>query len=532
VPTIDPTIFTPYSSVNPLTNDFPNWVSIEDSERLAAYLKYDQIYWSFPRAFRLSNRGTNNQPIIIPSPRMIVDTTSHYLLKGLQVSTGSTDDSSPLNTALKAFLKREKFYSLFHNNKHAGVCRGDYIFHMMADPRKPEGKRVSLLTVNPGCYFRIEDEFGELIGVRIAEQYVDPEDPLSAKKMMRVQQYTYVGDPNNRRVTTEEAIYEQEGWWKGQAESTVIRSIRPVTELPESIRTIPVYHFKNIDWQDECYGASEIRGFEFLAGAIDQSISDEDIALALDGLGVYNTDAPPPTDKNGNEVDWEVAPGIVLETPPGTTMKRVDGVGSVKPSQDHLAFMLDQMYETSATFRTGQIDALTAESGIALALKFLPTLAKLEERDDTGIDLLTNMFFDWKLFYNEFEDTKFSDDEDEIKVEIGQKLPQDRVAILNELNNMMDRGIISRKYYRVEMKKLGYEIPENMNEEVLAEERELTEARQFAIGPDGGSQPGVAPGDKDSTVPKPSQSNNTKKTNESDGTEATQKPSQQTTPKK
>src|SRR5688572_844690 len=82
-----PGVLTPYSSVSPLFQDDIANVPELDRERLAAYDTYERIYWSVPQTFRLSMRGTNDQPIYLPSARTIVDETNHYLLKGLVISS-------------------------------------------------------------------------------------------------------------------------------------------------------------------------------------------------------------------------------------------------------------------------------------------------------------------------------------------------------------------------------------------------------------------------------------------------------------
>lgn len=514
----DPTVFTPYSTVQPLWADLPQWVPEHDQERLAAYETYDKIYWSYPRVFRLSMRGTNDQPIYVPSARTIVDSTAHYLLKGLRISAGKSGSEGSLNDALAKFLKRERFLSRFHQNKVAGVTRGDWIFHMTANPALPEGRRLSLTTVDPASYFPIWDEEDpeKRIGADLVEQWINPQDNKVYVKRLR---YTYQDTLASRRVLREEVILEMEGWWKGKA-ATVHQQIRPPLLLPEGITDLPVYHFKNLEWQGDDFGASELRGFERIMGAVNQSISDEELALALDGLGVYATDAPAPTNDHGEDIDWEVFPGSVLEIPSGTSLKRVEGVGSVKPMQDHVGFLLDQLFEASGTFRAGQISVQEAESGIALAIRFMPTLAKLEHREHEALDRLENLFFEWKRWHNAFEGSSFGDEE-EIQIEIGEKLPANRTAILNELNNMLDRGVISRKFYRSEALKLGYDIPATMEEEILEEERKRAE---IAAAYSQTAQDDPEQDDSEGRGP-----NNRRRPNESSGTEATQSLEEQAT---
>ena len=201
-----------------------------------------------------------------------------------------------------------------------------------------------------------------------------------------------------------------------------------------------------------------------------------------------------------------LAPAEVLETPTGTYFKKVDGVTTVTPMQDHLEFLINSLHEGSSTFRTNAVDVQLAESGVALAIKFSPTLAKLETRDLNGMAKLKQLWHDWKFWWRAYEGEDFT--EQEISVILGDKLPTDRVAVLNELNNMLDRMVIDRQYYREQIKlKLGWDIPKDMAERVKKEQKELTIARQFESPVNGDPK-------------NPSTANNSGRPNESSGTEA------------
>lgn len=494
----DPTVFTPYSTVKPLFLEEPLYVPELERERIGSYDVYDKLYWSAPHAYKLTMRGTNDQPVYIPNARTVVNETAHYLLKGLSIAPTDGNMESELGVALTAFLKRERFIAKFHTAKWSGVARGDWVLHLTADPEKSEGTRLSINSVDPAQYFPIydEDDIDRVIGVDLVETFVDVDNKTRIRRL----RYTYVLVGATRKVQREEVILELEGWWDGKAAKVKQRILKPEL-LPDPINTIPVYHFKNIDWQGQPFGSSELRGFESLMGSINQTISDEELGLALEGLGVYATDAPGPTDEDGDDEEWTIAPGRVLEVPTGAKFARVEGIGSVTPMQDHLKFLTDSLYEGSATFRTSAVDVQLAESGVALAIKFSPTLAKLEQRDLEGVSILEQLFFDWKFFHAAYEGQNFV--EMELAVTLGEKLPTNRKDKLNELNNMLDRMVITREFYRTEMAKLGYVFPENMGAAVVKEQEELTKARMFE-SPENGDGP-----------------NNEGRPNESAGTEAT-----------
>lgn len=510
----DPGVMTPYSTVAPLFVDEPLHIPEEDRERLAAYDTYEKIYWSFPRAFKLTMRGTNELPIYVPNPRIIVNETAHYLMKGLTIapedSSGSNDAS--LDAELTRFLKRERFYSKFHEAKFSGVTRGDWVLHLTADPDKAAGRRLSVNSVDPASYFPIydPDDLDRIIGVNLIE-FVEGEDKRTRVKKLSYW-YEKEGLPGNytRRVWRQELVVELEGWWKGDAAVKIFKKVLPPEPLPPDITAIPVYHFKNISWQGDPFGASELRGFETLMSSINQTVSDQELALALQGLGVYATDAPHPIDEHGNPTDWVISPASVVELGGNYKFDHVKGISTVNPTLDHVKYLTEALFEGSATFRTSAVDVQLAESGVALAIKFLPTLAKLEQRDWNGTDVLQNLFFDWKFWHKAYEGGDFTDEE--ISVKLGPKLPENRKEVLNELNNMIDRMIIDRKFYRDQLTKLGgYDFPEDMEERVRREQEELLKLKAPVT---------------DVTV-EDSASNNLRRPNESAGTEAEQDAEQQ-----
>lgn len=504
-------VYTPYSTVKPLFGqDLAMWAPELDRDRISAYQKYEEIYWSHTDAFKLEQRGDDDKPIYIPNPKKIVDTTSHFFMKGLTIGT---EKEGKLQVALDKLFKRELFYPRFHTAKHSGVTRGDFLFHLSADPNKPEGTRIRLNSLDPASYFPEydDDDIDRVLAVNLAEQIIDPENPTLTQ--MRVLRYEYVLVDNRRRVTSQEVVYEVLDWWKGKSRKKVLE-LRPLKLLPARITTIPVYHFKNQDWQGQPFGSSEIRGYERLQAGINQSVSDEELALALEGLGVYATDSGPPVDSEGNDIDWEIAPGRVMELGQGGSFRRVEGVNSVKPFQDHLEFLVNSLYETSATFRSGEIDAQVAESGIALAIKFLPTLAKIEERDTAGVGVLEQLFFDWKAWHFEYENEQLGDEE--IKVTLGEKLPQNKSDLLNVYNNMIDRKTIPKSFYREKVGELyGITFPDNIDTLLEKEAQAAFEDAQkrAELG-------GPTPNGTDAN-----QSNNRNRPNESGGTEANNKAS-------
>lgn len=520
------TDFTQWSTLASVGPIKPMWVAPEDQQRIGAYLKYDQIYWNDPTQYALRVLE-GEEPVYVPNARVVVDTTAHYIMKGLELRC--TDPTT--TTALKAFLDRETFYSKFHTAKHRGVAIGDYVFHLTADPNKAEGSRISINSVDPAGVFPIwdEDEPTRLVGCHLAYEYYLPDEPSKT----RIRKLTYRREQATEdgpvRISREEGIYELDPKWYGK-EPKLVKQILPLGYLDERITVIPVYWFKNKAWDGDDFGSSEIRGFEALLKQVSQSSTDVNAALALEGLGVYATDGGRPVDDTGNESVWEVAPGKVMEVPTGSYFRRVEGVGSITPAVDNINYLESKLREGTSLsdVALGRVDVQTAESGIALAIKFMPTLAKVEDRDRHAVDRLRQMFHDWKTWHQVFE---FKVLNGEIEPVIGDKLPIDRTAKVNELNNMLDRKIISIQYYRDEMIKLGYTFPDDMDAQIAEEAKRAAEAAAAAAPPElqpnavaaaTGAKPPPANGGMAEKVAAGNRSNNRNRPNESGGTESGQ----------
>jgi glycerol-3-phosphate cytidylyltransferase-like family protein len=510
--------FTPYSTIRTISStQGPIWYPEEERARVAAYLKYDEMYWNDDSQFALRVLEGEN-PIYIPNARTIVDTTSHYLLKGLQIKSEDPEKFSATTSALDVLLKREMFYSRFHTAKHAGVARGDFVFHMTADPTKPAGSRLSLNSVDPSDVIPVydEDDITKLIRVHLIQCWVNPKDNQQYLKKLT---YEYVKVGNQRRVQREEGIYELNDSWYGQKPELKTTTL-PKALLPSSITTIPIYWFQNMAWEGQPYGSSELRGFEGLMRGISQASSDQSAALSLEGLGVYATDGGRPVDEQGNEVDWEVAPGKVMEVPTGSYFRRVEGLSSLKPSMDHINYIESKFREAGglSDVALGRVDVQTAQSGIALAIKFMPTLAKIAERDQAGRDRLQQLFFDWKLWHSIYENQVLDGD---ILATIGDKLPDDRTTTLNELNNMLDRKVISIQYYRTKMIELGWVFPDDIQSQI-DKEQQVAIDRQRQVALISANSQGSNGSDSGGNGKPPNQSNNQGRPNESAGTEAGQ----------
>lgn len=509
--------YSQWSTLTEFPGDEPDaWVPPDDRSRVRAYTKYDQMYWNDARQYALRVLD-GEEPIYVPNARTIIDTTSHYLLKDVSVLAQDPLKHATLNEALENFLKREVFYSRFQIAKHTGVAHGDFAFHLVADPRKPIGSRISLVSINAGEVFPEWDEDSpeKMIGCSIVRGFRETDD-FSGAIVQRIKKLTYrlVEAGGVKRVFRHLAVYNLENpWWSKKANESKIRDIIPPGLLPDVVTAIPVYWFKNTPWSTNEYGSSDLRGVESILQSISQGTTDTQAALALEGLGVYATDGGRPIGDDGEEIDWRIAPGGVMEVPIGSKFWRVQGVGSITPMKDQLERLEDKLHESSGitAVALGNAAVNVAASGIALAIQFTPTLARIEERDLSGIAKLTQLFYDWKAWHGYFEAELLDGD---IIVQLGAKLPINRLEFLNELNNMIDRNVISTAYYRQKMKELGYEFPADIEADI---EKDIERAAKA-----------VPPSQVDNShrvdAQQGNNSNNADKPNESSGTEAVQPP--------
>lgn len=482
-----PGTFTPYSTLRPFFPAAkPTWIPSElDQERILSYQLYEQMYWNVPETFKLVSRGTEDKPIYVPSGKIIVETTNRYTAPGFTVNmlplpgnqvTGGGDQLVLANAFLDAFMTRERFKSKFKGNKRYGLIRGDWMWHVVADPLKPQGSRISVHALDPASYFPIwhPEDLDRILGAHIVDQFI-PEgetEPRIRRTTYRKSDADLKSAPGGP-ITYEVADFELDDW--DGPESVPVQIIVPPTTMP--ITTIPIYHVKNFEEPANPFGSSEMRGLERIIAAINQGISDEELTLAMNGLGLYATDAPAPTDDEGTEQDWILGPARVLEHPPGSKFIRIDGVTSVTPYQDHMNFLAKMMDQASGTpdIAKGNVDVQIAESGIALYIQLSPLLAKTQEKDDAILEVHSQMFYDLTTqWFPAYEKVSF--DGMQAVPMIGDKVPVDRAKKFAELNDMLDRKVISRIYYRAEAAKLGYVFPDGIGDEVTEEERSLTEA--------------------------------------------------------
>lgn len=478
--------FTPYTTGESLFGQKPSWVADPlDQKRLLSYLLYEKIYWNVQGVFTLTARGTEDKPIYVPAGRTIIDTSNRYTGAAYSVSVAAlnggedTNDVLAARLALSDLMARERFRSKFRGAKRYCQIQGDWVWHLTADPDKPVGSRLSLNVIDPSHYFPVYDP--ETVDRVIAVFLAEPVD-VDGKSMVRRVCYrkTQAIGTTPASVTFEQGLFEPDAWQSLDAQPLEI--IQTQETFPPEITSIPVYHIKNFEEPGNPFGSSEIRGMERLIAGLDQTISDEDLTLALNGLGMYATDAGPPVDPETHRpTSWQLGPGRVVHHPPGTTWDRVAGVGSVDPFGDHYDRIWQAMKQATGSpdVAIGSVDVAIAQSGIALALQLSPIIAKSSEKNDLIAETHDQMWFDIiNMWYPAYEETTFN--EVSVKSVFGDSVPIDRDTRFKELNDMLASGVIDDIYYRQEATKLGYTFPEDMAVRAKAWRDEQNATDQFA----------------------------------------------------
>jgi len=479
---------TPYSTIRPFMGPLETWLGADDAVRLQAYSLYESIYDNVADAFKLVRLGENSHPVYLPSAKTLIEAKNRFLAKGwtyaLDPSYGSDADRDTLGAFMKNLFRREQVWSKFSTQKRYGLIRGDAVWHLVADEEKAPGKRISIEEVDPGSYFPIIDDFsGKLLGVHLVDQVLNDDGATIIKRQ------TY------RKTETGTISYEL-SWWKvgawddrygGELKRADRKDIpegddneEVAYELDPRITALPVYHVKNSRVPGAPFGKSELAGYETIISGVNQTISDEDLTLALEGLGLYFTNSGPPVDEDGNETNWRLGPGWVVEGDEGSDFKRVNGVSSVEPNQTHMDRLLNSMHQAAGVpdIAIGKVDTTVAESGVALAFHMGPLLAGNEEKEQEILSVTDHMLYDiTTMWLPTFEGL----DSPARPVSIvDDPLPVNRKAVIDEVIALLscDPPLISAEYARTYLaEKLGFDFPDKMADGVIEEAQALALAR-------------------------------------------------------
>lgn len=505
-----------YASAKKFFGNAPNYVvSNDDKDRLRAYDLYEDIYWGSPDTFKLVERGDNEIPIYLPSAKKIIEATNRFLAVDFDFLVQEGSDA--VKQYWENLFKRERVRTKFATQRRYGLIRGDALWHITANPNKPAGSRLSVHELDPRYYFPITDIYDDtnILGCHIIQPIQDPRTPDDATKIvMRRQTYrkasavklpgggytvsenvpasTAPAPADDRKspedfgetrepITSELAAFEIDKWDDRFLKPGDLKQIAWAGTIPErpleNIFVIPVYHVPNGRMPGSVFGCSQIRGIETVISAANQAISDEDLTLAMQGLGVYWTSAGPPLDTQGNETAWNIGPGEVAEVPAGEQFGRVSGVSSVAPFLEHINFILGeaQLGAGVPDIAMGKVDVTVAESGISLRLQLAPILSANSEKEQEMISTYDQMFYDiCTMWLPEYEDLAEAADAVVVAV-FGDPLPVNRTAKLQEIIDMVTSTppLMTIRQAVIELGKLGFDF-------TPADVTELTEAAKSA----------------------------------------------------
>jgi len=332
----------------------------DDKARITAYELWMDMYRNRPEFFKIVCRDDEDEEdvveIYVPGARKLIEATNRFLCVDfdavVQEDVGVVSDHQLAQDWLDKTFKRERFHARFAQQKRSCMIKGDAIWHVVAEPWKRPGERISLVELPPEHYFPIEDpSTGRIMGCHIVDIISNPRNTNETRKaipdeLARRQTYRRVIDANghpNGQITSELTLWEI-GCWDDRTDDTadklkMVDVVTPQFVLPQAISQIPVYHIRNNPPQLSTFGVSEIAGVELLIKSINQSLSDEDLTLITQGLGVYWTDAAPPVDAYGNQVPWDIGPSKVVQVGAEGHFGKVSGTSSVAPYQEHMKYM-------------------------------------------------------------------------------------------------------------------------------------------------------------------------------------------------
>lgn len=479
------TTITPYSSATVFsTKAIPSWLDSYNGQRLTAYDLYDDLYHNTPGQFKILLRGTDDKPIVMPTAKRICNTIARYVGKGwgLKIVAGSDpitgEASTPeqLQLALAwfgALFDREGVVGTFKDGKKEFSRRGDWVWYILADPLKPAGQRISVRTIDPRTYFPLTElvDVDRLSGAMIVEEILDTDNKTTVIKRQRWLKANNPEHPNYGQEPPPEgfdifydAMILAVAGWDDPTKRQVKRQIAPAGLLP-GIKVVPLYHIKNNADTSDPFGRSDLNGLENVLAGINQSISDEDLALAMSGLGMWWTNAGAPVGDDGKPTNWIIGPQRVQELPTGATFGRLDGINSVKPSQDHIKYLEDNAFGVHGINDLALGKTQTSPpSGIALALEMAPLMDSADDKDQAINSVLTHMVHDLKTWFLVYEQQDMGFVDVSVECDPSLRLPFDRDARFQELMDGVMNGVFTVEYVVQQLQEnFGYtEIPPNM----------------------------------------------------------------------
>lgn len=481
----DTILQTPYSTAMPYVSDASagGWSSEYDRQRMLSYGFYDDAY-NNDRTARLMLRTADDTPVLVPTAKRLINALARYVGKGWGYKVLSLDplseeaaEATPeqvieAQRQLGMLFARERLLTTFRAGVPEWLRRGDWLWMVSADPLKREGRRISIKPIDPRRYFVMQNDPSD--ASRVTGQQLIEEVVIGDKIGLFVQTWVKSSDPLHPNFGTEEPdegfpiAYDAQAFDVADFGDPDKRKMLAYEgNLPqafvEGITSLPIYHIRNNETTDDPYGRSDLSGLESLLAAVNQTISDEDLALAMTGLGQYWTDSGAPVDETtGQPTSWKLGPKRVVEVGTGNKFDRIDGISSVDPSQDHTEYLEDRAFGTAglSDVSIGTADEAVAESGIALAIRFSPTADAVAVKNEALNAVFTQMFHDLKEWLAVYEGVDLGPVVIVSETDDGNLLPFNREARWKELMEGIDAGVFTPEYaVGVLEEEFGYEFP-------------------------------------------------------------------------
>lgn len=495
-----------------------NVVNAMDQARIQAYNLYQDLYENAPESLVISMRGAQSLPLYCPSGRKIVNATDRFLAKNFEyyvspegVDGAKTDAGTLIQVEnyMRSFFDREGMVLKFSRVKKLALARADSVFMLTADPNKAEGTRISIHEVDPRQVFEIDhpSDASRIAGFYIVElitDYREDNQKTTTKQVVRRTAYRkelvdgqYTGKVTHEvthwtvgkwddRTLPDDKLERVPGTWKG------VEYDIPLDYLPAPISELPIYIFANDKPENSTWGTSLLSGLETLVFGINQSLSDEDLTLVMQGLGMYVTNAAPPV-RDGVVTNWNVGPGIVIEIGPEQEFTNVTGVSSVSPYQDHMNWIDEKgLAEASGTpaVAIGRVDVTVAESGISLQLQLDPLLSANKDRELALYITLNQLFYDlvsmWIPAYEGWQTNGAK-----VVALFDNPMPVNEAQKIQDVVLLRQSNLILTSMAVDALSEMGWKYPPEMSvDEIVAALSEQTKSDAAAIDPFGAQSGG------------------------------------------
>lgn len=475
------TLITPYATAMPYVKGvMQSWIGDDYTrQRIAAYDLYDDLYANSPVVQGLMLRGTNEDPKVVPTAKIVVNALARYVGRGwgYSVSLPSTDPNAATATlaeivaanqaavvAIEEFFRRERLMSVFESGVKEWLRRGDWVWYISANGDKEPGQRISCKTIDPRTYAPVMDDPEDLdrvTGGRIFEQVTLPNSDdvfVKVQEWLKPSSARYEGDGES--ISYECLIYELDGWdSEDESDRTIVETRVPLTNL-DGITQLPLYHISNNAETGNPFGISDLRGTESLLVGINQTLSDEDEALAMAGQGMYVTDSGTPVDETGRKTGWILGAKRVVQIVKGSTFQRINGVSNVDPSQKHIEYQEKRVQHSMGLNEVVLGQDTGNVSGVALALKLSPTFDEADSKDRIINAVMTQLLHDLGEWFSVYESVDLSGIVLTSTTDPSLRMPFDRDARFQELIELRASGLITDEFMREELRaKFGYKIP-------------------------------------------------------------------------